>query len=735
MVFYKRLFSPKGSEGDDTVETKSILRRNSKYKNTVRSVSWSESFDTRDVDYTFEDERADEESVIRDEGLIADFNWVYNGESMYTYNESLRNDTATNFESVRDSISEDNTTFVNEVSMSSDGDDAAIEVTRLRQELRPVTYSTQEQPALDFHNLACASSVSEGTLNRDRYKLDDVDFEREEDQVQEDETFQYEEEIRRKQISETKIQFSPQSTVKDTCVFQVDQRDEPKLQLETQLTPEQMPESDHEPEPEPIITANPPIEESSPPLAQADEENAQVEAGASVFVPGEAVPVNLEFQDEIMDCPSETDSLTVGSIDSQTLNDLSFDENRSWVDRRVNSDDSLVSLKKRDTMYHEVFEQQNQADSSHGHIGLILPFMNRFNCGAFMEEQTMFSWDVDALKSEIKPKTNQWKKSKEKTRKLEKVHDDLGADDSAAISDEREEPNEKIDNNIENEKPKYENVEDDMSETYDAKEQQVEEENRNQDEEIEEQSAAIEQESQVLQQETLDVNDYQTGHQFIDDIVDTDTYEDDDYSNQIGQVIAVEQTEKEMEAMMNYRSGQHNTSGSVDDSIPSHNSAGNDKAQGKNYCKRKKRRGPIAFLRTKVFRAKSFKKGTFKTNSKTKKSSASESRKMCDDRLHDRVYQENLPTIESCYTTESILNELQIIENTAKLMYQERIMGSTTAKHNEISSLFNPDDEDELIEPNPPKKKRARPFAWLSNFFFSKFSCDNDDYFGCDEAK
>jgi len=729
MVFYKRLFSPKGSEGDDTVETKSILRRNSKYKNTVRSVSWSESFDTRDVDYTFEDERDDEDSVVRDEGLIADFNWVYNGESMYTYDDSLRNDTATNFESVNDSISEDNTTFVNEVSMSSDGDDTAIEVTHLRQEnlitysrqKTPVAITRREQPAPEFQNLACASSVSEGTLNRDKYKLDD-DGGGEGDRVLAEAAFQYEEESKKMQISETKMQFSAPTVAEDNrTIAQIEQRDEPKLEMEPQRGPE--------PEHEPIIVKDPPILESSPAPTQAQEEKVQADTGASVFIPGEAHPVNVEFQDEIMDSPSDTDSLTVGSIDSQTLNDLSFDDNHSWVDRRVNSDESLVSLKKRDTVYHEVFQQQNQADTSHGHIGLILPFMNRFNCGAFMEEQTMFSWDVDALKNEIDPKKNRREKSKEESSKLDERHDDIRADDIAAISEESADSDREVDNSIETEKPKSDNVEDDINEIYVANEPHVVKEEQNLGAEIEEQSIAIEQASETPQKETLVVNDIQTDHQSIEDIVDTDTYEDDNYSNQIGQVIAIEQTEKEKEAMMNYGSRQHNPSGSVDDSIPSRNSAANDDVQGKKNGKRKKRRGPIAFLRRKVFRAKAFKKGTSKANSKTNKSN------MDADRLHDKVYQDNLPTIESCYTTESILNELQIIENTAKLMYQERIMGSTTAKHNEISSLFNPDEDDEPVEPEPPKKKRSRPFAWLTNFFFSKLSCDNDDHFGCDEAK
>ena len=695
MVFLDRFLGKSNSEGDDTVDTtdtrtKSILRKNRQLRNKNRNVSWSQSFETREPDYTFEDEADDDERD--DASLIRDFNFIYNGESLYTYDDTLQ-DNAT-YESLQDdatfeSMSDENTTFMVALSTSQDGDDGAVEA----------KYSTSQT---DYAKLACASSVSDATLNKDKYGLEN------------------------------------------------EERD---------------------------------------PSSRGDEPNANhgVDGSSGVFVPTEALPVNAEFHDEFMDAPSlDTDSITITSVTSQDnesldLNDNSFD-NQHWVERRVNSDDSIVSLKKNEHGFQDLFNKQNKADSSHGHIGLILPFMKRFNCGAFMDEKTVFSWDMNALKKEFGLKENKSDGSKESPEKggisgLE--HSTDNDDDKKRAEDacsgnqgpdaeatcetkgvtEVEATTAKVSKRsieefdiqdrilVENCTSQSEDVQGSVDEsaqehseansTQKNEEQSVATEKSSHSSEGDEASAAIEKSSHKSE------GDEPTS---VEDEDDSNIDDDDEMSNQIGHVIAIEQSDKDKESAKDTVKGKayKRVNGKwvalTDESIPSNSSID---GSAKKKAKKKTRLKPLSFLRKRLFRKKDKTTQQNLMVMRSKSIVSSESYLEYED-LHTQVYQGSIPDVESCYTTESILNELQIIENTAKAMYQERFMGGAAAKHNGILTLFNPDGDDEIAQTPPtsseqkeatPKKKnhsKLNPFAWISNIFFSKFNCDSEEFIACD---
>jgi hypothetical protein len=78
-------------------------------------------------------------------------------------------------------------------------------------------------------------------------------------------------------------------------------------------------------------------------------------------------------------------------------------------------------------------------------------------------------------------------------------------------------------------------------------------------------------------------------------------------------------------------------------------------------------------------------------------------RMYASDTLHDRVYHEIRPEQPARLTTEHILSDLQIIEDTAKVMYHDRF--------NNTPSLLDPIDDEDDKGPNnsmPTKKKKGR---------------------------
>ena len=80
----------------------------------------------------------------------------------------------------------------------------------------------------------------------------------------------------------------------------------------------------------------------------------------------------LESQDQAMQSPSVAISPSTDVLENMSLNEL-----RDWMDRRVASDDeSVTSLTKKEHGYEGRLNTQKQADEKAGHIGLILPFLD-----------------------------------------------------------------------------------------------------------------------------------------------------------------------------------------------------------------------------------------------------------------------------------------------------------------------------------------------------------------------
>jgi hypothetical protein len=121
-----------------------------------------------------------------------------------------------------------------------------------------------------------------------------------------------------------------------------------------------------------------------------------------------------------------------------------------------------------------------------------------------------------------------------------------------------------------------------------------------------------------------------------------------------------------------------------DDSIPSNESYDETK---ENKPRNKKAFKPLASFRKRVTRAASIIvcKNSKKKNSQPKIKKQVQPSMYTSESLHDRVYHDNIPATQSRVTIDGILHDLQIIEDTAQVMWQDRFSNTP--------SVLNPVDE------------------------------------------
>ena len=105
----------------------------------------------------------------------------------------------------------------------------------------------------------------------------------------------------------------------------------------------------------------------------------------------------FESQDQAMQSPSVAISPSTDVLENMSLNEL-----RDWMDRRVASDDeSVTSLTKKEHGYEGRLNTQKQADEKAGHIGLILPFLDNVKWpSSFHDGESMIKSFVPSLQEE-----------------------------------------------------------------------------------------------------------------------------------------------------------------------------------------------------------------------------------------------------------------------------------------------------------------------------------------------
>eukprot|EP00956_Cyclotella_meneghiniana_P000039 scaffold83_cov57-Cyclotella_meneghiniana.AAC.5 len=397
----------------------------------------------------------------------------------------------------------------------------------------------------------------------------------------------------------------------------------------------------------------------------------------NIFVPGEeAQPIEEHV---IHEAPS--DVLTIGSLSEEQP---SFDE----AIIKANSDDTASLASKKEYGYADLLLEQNAADKSMGHIGLILPFLNRMQCGAFVSGVDSFSM-LDEVDS------REWLEYATSTQDDDEEHDDDEEDEDNIHEMSCSVPNSELEDEVESApSASYDNE----SVEGDAHEEEDEDEVEYQLDE--DGNVRI----RVNGEETSITSENEGSEESPEEISQDTSTTSEPISAHTGEVIT-------------FPIGE-------DDSIPSNESKDEPKRQSQT-----KKTGfkPLA----------SFKKRISKImgkNNKGKKQSkqAAAAPLSPNTTLHDRVYNNIAPETQSRVSTALILDDLEIIEKTAKVMYQDRF--------NCTPSFLNPVNDNENVEVNisVPRSKRGKDHdatsqqskttveSALSPVFRSYFATGND---------
>lgn len=655
-----RLHSPHANEPDDATTftatsiksddtPKSILRRQGSERNTLRNVSWSATYETLEHDsfeqcegmggadstWTYEDtatydtrtygtntyDSTDSRSTFETretsfETRDADtFETRETSQMMCTAGTASTNDSLESVEAYESGIvtsgsdmadHDTATTNCEEgeeqtlTQMKATGEDA------LKQEHEPEPVVDNNEN-LELRNIACAASnVTEASELADKYGL-----------------------------SEREAKKGMRLLAADSCVSDIESVFGDKYHgLEDEPTGEE--------KPYPTPTEAQALDKiegdlaTSVPGADAPlnvEVSAPVEGGqnplspisvdaVNVFIPGEAEPIEDRLIQEI---PS-VDSLTVGSLSEEQLSQ-SFEDQADAVSLKANSDEgSLASLKKKGHGYEGLFQEQNTVDKSLGHIGLILPFLSRLQCGAFIEDTAV----LDAVDS------REWAQN-------------------ASIKEEIEDEEEAFGGTV----------------TENGDEQDT-----------------VDQSEEDRQLDTEDVVEYQIGEdgkvkvRVNGEVTSIQSEEDNTHSRDSNAPSEQKcQMSEESDDDEFPRIGGIISFAAEDDSIPSNQSEGQTKG-----TQQKDRRGfkSFATLRKRVSSIASSIVGKNKSKTQSIKKQ-SKPTAIPHGTLHDRVYHDNVPASETRISTELILDDLKIVENTAKIMFQDRF--------NNTPSLLNPGDE------------------------------------------
>lgn len=334
---------------------------------------------------------------------------------------------------------------------------------------------------------------------------------------------------------------------------------------------------------------------------------------ANIFVPGE-VTTTLQG-DAIQDIPCN-DSLTIGSLsEEQVSQSFEYESNKGGL--KANSDEgSMASLKKSKHGYEDIFKEQSTADKRMGHIGLILPFLSQFQCGVAMDGASM----LDDFNNKVTSENLSIEDKVKEDDVFQKVHGVSLDDETKVVSAAEEQVKQK-------EFDTYEKV----------SECQVQED--------------------------------------VSGILKASTDETSVHSMELPDEKS--QTSGQIENVgSQYINGIVGFSVADDNSIRSNDNDNEFRKQGRQKARFKPltslRKG-VSLAASKYFR-KSRKKQPMKgTQSKMVPMST---QLYTVDTLHDKVYHKCIPTTHAHVSIELILDDLKMIENTAKVMYQDRFSSS-----------------------------------------------------------
>lgn len=316
-------------------------------KNTERNVSWSNTYDTFDENSggnnntfesldTFEtrdDNDADEcGSVQEDEDkLERDFNFIYNGETDISYNQTETFDT------------------MRSVSVSSEMD-GTVEMQQMDH--RPIQ-SKPMQPVTISQASATSSPMPPPTMApKQEERKQFAELVSSQQQMMVDASF-----MRLTPPVQYNMNLACSSTLSDGTIEARKDRYEGLCRAESEDTYQNW--------------ASSTVKENRRQARMASIKPSDV------FIPRQGI----ELQDHIIhamasksDSNSEDDITLDSIIDDVSNYTPSHDMNRI---RAASDDESIASLTKRDHKFNLLFESQRQVDTIAGHIGLILPFLDR----------------------------------------------------------------------------------------------------------------------------------------------------------------------------------------------------------------------------------------------------------------------------------------------------------------------------------------------------------------------
>jgi len=424
--------------------------------------------------------------------------------------------------------------------------------------------------------------------------------------------------------------------------------------------------------------------ERQPPVVVTKAENEETSVNpSSVFV-----PQKLELPPQVMHALSQQsfDTLGSGALSEGTIdsllenvtykNNMSFGDDQNYLHQRAASDDTMESItkKKRQSLsQNEIKEdiyqnEQKKVDDNFGHIGLILPFWSKLTNPFAAVDDGVVSSDVAAISkhnvSEVLTKTGsssvgadsdeQSKKSEAKTPGTT-TDENIAADSTSVMT----------------EHTSSKNIAKSVSFSGDVKN-----------------SASY---NDKVEADTAPALSLQKSASFYDDKVADD-------NNVTGSEEKVEKVkpneckeDSSSDASSTEDASEESKGSSLSDNA-NNNSKKKKKKRSKKKSKKQKKDKVVVVMDQSIIDILDEEQSEQPSKGSSFKPNALPQGKVWD-------YDDAASCGDSCVTTESILGDLKIVEDTAMMIYQKMVVGGDTAQGpNSISALFSPSETELVLE-------------------------------------
>jgi len=426
---------------------------------------------------------------------------------------------------------------------------------------------------------------------------------------------------------------------------------------------------------------------------------------ASVNPSSVLVPQKLELPPQVMHALSQQsfDTLGSGALSEGTIdsllenvaykNNMSFGDDQNYLHQRAASDDTMESLtkKRQSRSQNEIKEdiyqnEQKKADDTFGHIGLILPFWSKLTnpFAVVGSDEGVVSSDVVASSkhngSEVLTKTGSASvgaASDEQSKMSEAKIPGTTTDENIDAAPLRSKPSQDDSTSVMTEHTSSKSITKSVSFSGDVKK-----------------SASYNDKSGG--NDVAPALSLQKSASFYDEVVD--------YNNETGSEEKVDKV-KPNECKEDSSSEPSDASSTEDTSEESKGSSLSDNA---NTNTKKKKRSKKKRSKKKSKKQKKDKVVVVMDQSiidildeeqseQPSKGSSFKPNALPQGKVWD--YDDAASCGDSCVTTESILGDLKIVEDTAMMIYQKMVVGGDTAQGpNSISALFSPSETELVFE-------------------------------------